>query len=265
MKTILIVLIIILTFIVIWRIISVIQNSIKNNEPPLVVPDDSNDPNNPDIPNNPDNPNGPNYPKIPTNKNKPTDPSGGQPITTSLVTKPSPTTTPPANTWIQTFQGNFISNDLSSTPKDFFGLMNNIIPTDGEPKTINGISISGTSIIVPDTTNNYSFNITSDMEIRDIDTNVVTQATNASIKIHTGISTTPSIQTLPATDKSGIVENIDTVTQSTFSTNWGYLNAIFPAKQLYFYIYYTDNNNFNLSYKIVINLKIEIHKIPPSA
>ena len=255
MKTILIVIIIILSFIVLWRFISVLKTLAPQPIPP-VFPADS--------PDNPYIPNGPNFPSVspgPIGPGITTQPGGGDGPSTNPF--PTTTTTQPPNTWSQSIIGNIDTRILSGSPQNFFNIIDNI---NIEPiaTTLSGISfnLDDRSLNVPDTTNNYNFSIGGTMTITSSNSsiNTISQATGASINFHYGIYTDPNnIQILPSSG-SGIVEDIEPSDSSIVGIDWSYNNIKFIGTKLYFYIYITDKVNFNLS-NAIVDLTITIQKV----
>jgi hypothetical protein len=256
MKTSLIVIIIVLTFIVLWRIISIIQTAVKNKEPPLPVPNDGpDDPYDPNGPNGPDkpvpdgpSPNGPS----PNGPNGPPGPPGPMPTFTPFPTEPIKP--PPPNTWSQKFSGDIQQGGTNPPPtetmKNFFNVVNDISSDDVQITTLGtvGLSTDASDYYLSldsnfDYTATYNITAQSDLTFQKGGMTVSSQSNSPSISFHTGISFSNN-STINKMSSGETTDIINPYGQYTLIVTNNAFTIPSGITRLYYYIYTSDNKNF---------------------
>jgi hypothetical protein len=216
----------------------------------------NNEPDNPPIypsiqPDQPDQPNQPNQPNKPNPPNPQPEPQPGGLTTPSL--------TAPPNTYQIEYIGNMDLTKLSTTPTIFNKLGGVELNDPNETPSINTlnvtIDIENSELKLPDTTSTYNIKISITINTSS-DENQPTLPTSSTITLNTGISSNPNTITTIGTEdnsqNSGTTKII-----STYENN----NIRLPSS-FYYYIYYTDNKNFDLIYKsATFFLNIFIQKV----
>jgi hypothetical protein len=172
--------------------------------------------------------------------------------TSTTMQIPTSTTTIPSNTYIISFNGGIDLTQLSTTPKLFSTISNSGVP-DIKNNFSNNITLNNDgSLNINNLDLTYNVNIFLTIQSQGISNQSL--PTNTSIKIHTGLSYSSN----PITP---IKDNIDVIQGETqMNIFYSSVNK-FTSNKLYFYINYTDNNNFPLTNtEASYNLKISFSK-----
>ena len=255
MNTFAIILIIIVSFItVIYAITKFAPPTPIPTLPISVLPDDGND----NIPTNPGDSGNSGHsghsghsgvPKLPTNA-----PNTSAITPSGQITQPTPTQVP--NAFIANFIGSIDMTKLPSTPKNIFPLisLNPISITSNTlgVKINNDYSLNLSNLSL---TAKYNVNINTEIYTKERD-NPSTYPSTTEIQLNAGIS-----YTNPLTKDANELFNT-TKGNSVISINWGYNDMQFKGNDLYYYLYYSNSKNFDLTNTdAFIKINVSIYKV----